>query len=635
MSKFFLILPLIFSSWSSSAFAKWENDQGFGGDVVVCRTPANAIQSIELIDFFEARTNKAWSIDLKSTSSVDENVKILLDRVAFSDTRPKKRLEPFYASFFQEAEFVSGLSLVDIPEPGRPALPSGCIVEQIVVHQKPVLPGDARYIINKDLWDQLDSVNKAGLIFHEITFRTLEKQKEAWRVLRTVVATVAANQIKNLHVVEVFELIYDNLGISKMAYDDMLINQAEKFDDIAKGSILFYCATPVPGKSKTFSFNQNANLTVTLQNPTDAYCSEYVVTTKITSHSFEIRTGFNADSTLPLEAGTAKGLKVSFGYPPDARMAGSFKFGIKTDLNGAVIGLWKAHLDGIRVNGSEFREFCGEVFIVPEASDSLVKCQTELELLYEGIEIPFRKSSFIRYSSSLSATYSQSGFKSSLLEDMKYKKIEFFKRKPFGKMMEIDFWDNGNTKSFKTTVKTGSFSISDFVSSYGDHPYSNLISQMLYSFSDRYYNTGDPVFTAMEFYADGSIAPEGAQYVIPLVSRYYRPDPPHSFALVLDKASAEVVFISQSDPKPIDTNLLCVVLKYDFQQRLPKDKLQRLKYVGTQELEHCNFLSYDPFLILTSFYFTKPSGERIRVAPGDILVFDNDNKQIVDIEIPN
>ncbi len=145
---------------------------GNGGDSVVCYNADQTIKSVTFFDYYEANVIRNIDIDLGAPSlSVDQKVNIVLDRIRRLNPNRAKRYALWYAKFLREARFVSGVELVDVPDSGTGYYPVGCSLKQTAIHQEPHFPGDARYTINKDIWDKMDNTNRAGLILHELIFR--------------------------------------------------------------------------------------------------------------------------------------------------------------------------------------------------------------------------------------------------------------------------------------------------------------------------------------------------------------------------------------------------------------------------------------------------------------------------------
>lgn len=165
---------LVFSlslTMSVTAWAEGGANVGNGGDGVVC-TAADGTKTVELLDYYEARTLRDIEPKFGDPSrSVDVIVQDLLARL--------NPLSPGLAAtywkqakdFVREAAFVSKARLIDIPDSHHLVIPENCSVTQIVIQQTPRFKEDKRYVIDKDLWDLMDNVTKAGMIIHEVIYR--------------------------------------------------------------------------------------------------------------------------------------------------------------------------------------------------------------------------------------------------------------------------------------------------------------------------------------------------------------------------------------------------------------------------------------------------------------------------------
>lgn len=144
---------------------------GNGGDVVVCIADGR-IRSVELLDFYEAKTLRKIQYSLgDKILSVEAKIELALSRLSpFSPVRVQDYLTQT-RSFYSEALFLKGVKLDDIPDAGYLALPIGCHIEQIVIQKEPRFPGDPRFLVSQDLWDFLDNDSRAGLILHEVIYR--------------------------------------------------------------------------------------------------------------------------------------------------------------------------------------------------------------------------------------------------------------------------------------------------------------------------------------------------------------------------------------------------------------------------------------------------------------------------------
>ncbi len=85
-------------------------------------------------------------------------------------TRNSKYLA-WLATFKNESNFLAGVELVDISDSEHIAIPAGCKIVQLIIQKDPKYPGDMRYTISKDYWDQMTTTQRAGAIVHEIILR--------------------------------------------------------------------------------------------------------------------------------------------------------------------------------------------------------------------------------------------------------------------------------------------------------------------------------------------------------------------------------------------------------------------------------------------------------------------------------
>lgn len=203
---------------------------GNGGDVVVCRNTDNSIKSIELLDFYEARIQRGQSIKLNPGLSVDDNIAIYLERLGSRDLYQRNRVESFYKSFNQEANFLPGVELVDVSDSGHIAFPVGCKVEQIAIQRIPQYPNEKRYTINKDLWDQLPNTDRAGLIVHEIIYRSSVDTKTEVNSIpaRYFNSILASDDLKLLKPSEYFDLLKQNF-IELTSWGDWVVKASDSF----------------------------------------------------------------------------------------------------------------------------------------------------------------------------------------------------------------------------------------------------------------------------------------------------------------------------------------------------------------------------------------------------------------------
>ncbi len=146
---------------------------GNGGGLVVCRNPADhAIRSVELIDYYEARTRRKLTLDLESlTGSWKERAQQLISRLSKLSPMRVDIYSKWLETFEKEAVFVKDSQFTTIPDTGFIAIPNGCEFEQGVVQLKPRFSDDYRYSVNLTLWEAMDDSQRAGLVLHEFLYR--------------------------------------------------------------------------------------------------------------------------------------------------------------------------------------------------------------------------------------------------------------------------------------------------------------------------------------------------------------------------------------------------------------------------------------------------------------------------------
>jgi hypothetical protein len=156
---------------AAPAFAGGQ-EVGNGGDAVVCRDAGGNITSAELLDFYEARVLRGIDRDLGDPSlSVDAKTGIVVKRLAPLSPVRVDVYTMWLKAFMDNAQFLSGVQLVEVPDSDHLAFPKDCKVEQLAIQKEPEFPEDKRYTVNKDIWDRLDNDSRAGLMLHEIIYR--------------------------------------------------------------------------------------------------------------------------------------------------------------------------------------------------------------------------------------------------------------------------------------------------------------------------------------------------------------------------------------------------------------------------------------------------------------------------------
>lgn len=236
MTKFKLWGPaivMLLPFMASGAYAGGSVENG--GNVVVCRTPGHEIQSIELLDYYEARVMRGLNLDYAGEGAdVSDGFRKLMVRLGrLSPDRVRKYTDEFLR-FDDEALLVPGVELVTIPDSKHLFLPKGCEVTQIVIQRIPEFQGDKRYFVNADLWSLLSVRDKVGLILHELLLReAMEQGVETSVATRYLNSLLASPTFDRLSFSDFAKILSEHAFSPQIEYCGVLL-------DLRPGSISFY-----------------------------------------------------------------------------------------------------------------------------------------------------------------------------------------------------------------------------------------------------------------------------------------------------------------------------------------------------------------------------------------------------------
>lgn len=205
----YLLGLMVLAAFASPSFAgEGGANVGNGGDGVLC-TDVNGNKTVELLDYYEARVLRGISPNLGDpTLSVDEQVELLLSRLApVSPLRAEQYLRQAKA-FMSETAFVPGARLVDVPDSNHMVIPENCAVIQVVIQQKIRFKQDKRYIVDEDIWNLMDNANKAGMIVHEVIYREaiVNGQQESVRT-RYFNSLIAGDRLNGMTETDFYRLV--------------------------------------------------------------------------------------------------------------------------------------------------------------------------------------------------------------------------------------------------------------------------------------------------------------------------------------------------------------------------------------------------------------------------------------------
>lgn len=168
--------------------------KGNGGNSVVCSDHS------ELLDFYEAGILEGYVFE-DEVSSWEVVLRDKLNVLAKAKPELALKYQNWLNEFSSDVLFLVDANLGKVNDSLHVVIPDGCSVEQTVNQQSNPLPVEKRYWISKKHWDQLSNLDKAGLIFHEFTYRQLQSKDS--REVRHITAFVFSKGFSHLTVEEI------------------------------------------------------------------------------------------------------------------------------------------------------------------------------------------------------------------------------------------------------------------------------------------------------------------------------------------------------------------------------------------------------------------------------------------------
>lgn len=189
-------MGVLTSTWIASTllYSAPLSTVGNGGNAVVCEG-----QPIKVHDLYEAEKLRSIFPQL-GAPDVDPTVKVqaMIAQLESLDPDRFSMYSQWLVEFPESALFLPHVVLTPVPDTLHPFLEEGCSLKQLVIQAEPRFPEDKRYLVSKDLWDQLDNDNKAVLLMHEIVYRDaiLHKQTDSFNTRYFVSYLMAAKVAK-------------------------------------------------------------------------------------------------------------------------------------------------------------------------------------------------------------------------------------------------------------------------------------------------------------------------------------------------------------------------------------------------------------------------------------------------------
>ena len=171
--KFLIILNLFVLNLHAGG-----NEVGNGGDAVVCKSK-DKIESVELLDFYEHRVQEGHEIIDDNSLEPIQQVQKILKHLNTLSPRLSAQYQKGLRSFMEKNSFVENAKLIDIEDSKHIVLPRNkdCTIQQIAIYNKNK-KSSKEFVVDKTLWDQMNTTNQAGLILHELIYQHFSRLGE-------------------------------------------------------------------------------------------------------------------------------------------------------------------------------------------------------------------------------------------------------------------------------------------------------------------------------------------------------------------------------------------------------------------------------------------------------------------------
>lgn len=245
-------------------------DRGNGGDVIYCdsrRIDPSTINDPEIrVEFLDAYEMKLLGLDFDlGGPELDVHAKLnyFLERLKEKHPEFEEIIRDDILSFFENAKFLDGIVLRDIPDSNHIAFPIGCEVAQAVIQAEPRSFLHKRFTVNNYFWNLMSADDQATLVIHEIIYKHALKWEHedstAVRLLTGLLVSGKFYKLSSKHLYEVthkinlfFPIRVGSLVLSKIEelYPNGQIKQAELYGEsefelegqrlLARGSVTFF-----------------------------------------------------------------------------------------------------------------------------------------------------------------------------------------------------------------------------------------------------------------------------------------------------------------------------------------------------------------------------------------------------------
>jgi hypothetical protein len=190
--------------------------KGNGGDVVICPNARPV-----LLDFFESDQP---ATKLKSATDSKVYIENFLSQLRPYAPLLAAEMKSQIANFFERVKPIRGIELGDVPDEDllKPIDPD-CVRKQVANRNPLLVPPGKDFVIQQDLFEQMDAENQVGLITHELFYQNSTAQSS-----REVRALNRALHNGTVTSTEFLLLLAQKAQIARIDYRGMMLDLSKE-----------------------------------------------------------------------------------------------------------------------------------------------------------------------------------------------------------------------------------------------------------------------------------------------------------------------------------------------------------------------------------------------------------------------
>jgi hypothetical protein len=187
--KSIFILIILFGYFFAEADG---NRVGNGGNIIICKEGNS--ERLTLLDLYES--NLELEVSVKGANEFEIAAHAFKNFAKFDHKISEQYLKALN-HFPKEMELKEKINITSSQDTKHIEIPTGCYLKQIAVRKNQPSIIEKRFMIARDYWQRLNSVDRAGLVVHEIIYDHLYKLGEEDSVkARKLTAYMLSKNIK-------------------------------------------------------------------------------------------------------------------------------------------------------------------------------------------------------------------------------------------------------------------------------------------------------------------------------------------------------------------------------------------------------------------------------------------------------